>query len=62
MKKSKVAGAVPKCAKEWNTFVEEKVSTPAAGVSRGSSVAKKKSQIVTLSSVSTTDEERQKPE
>ena len=27
--------------KEWNTFVEEKVSTPAAGVSRGSSVAKK---------------------
>ena len=48
--------------KEWNTFVEEKVSTPAAGVSRGSSVAKKKSQIVTLSSVSTTDEERTKPE
>ena len=36
------------------------MSTPAAGVSRGSSVAKKKSQIVTLSSVSTTDEERTK--
>lgn len=54
-----MAGAVPN-VQEWNTFVEEKVSTPAAGVSRGSSVAKKKSQIVTLSSVSTTDEERTK--
>ena len=51
---SKWLGQCPMC-KEWNTFVEEKVSTPAAGVSRGSSVAKKKSQIVTLSSVSTTD-------
>ena len=56
---SKWLGQCPMC-KEWNTFVEEKVSTPAAGVSRGSSVAKKKSQIVTLSSVSTTDEERTK--
>ena len=46
--------------KEWNTFVEEKVSTPVSGVSRGSSVAKPKSQVVTLSSVSTTDEERTK--
>ena len=43
-----------------NTFVEEKVSTPVSGVSRGSSVAKPKSQVVTLSSVSTTDEERTK--
>ena len=56
---SKWLGQCPMC-KEWNTFVEEKVSTPAAGVSRVSSVAKKKSQIVTLSSVSTTDEERTK--
>ena len=56
---SKWLGQCPMC-KEWNTFVEEKVSTPVAGVSRGSSVAKKKSQIVTLSSVSTTDEERTK--
>ena len=56
---SKWPGQCPMC-KERNTFVEEKVSTPAAGVSRGSSVAKKKSQIVTLSSVSTTDEERTK--
>ena len=56
---SKWLGQCPMC-KEWNTFVEEKVSTPVAGVSRGSSVAKKKSQIVTLSSVSTTDEERKK--
>ena len=56
---SKWLGQCPMC-KEWNTFVEEKVSTPAAGVSRGSSVAKPKSQVVTLSSVSTTDEERTK--
>ena len=36
------------------------MSTPVSGVSRGSSVAKPKSQVVTLSSVSTTDEERTK--
>lgn len=56
---SKWLGQCPMC-KEWNTFVEEKVSTPVSGVSRGSSVAKPKSQVVTLSSVSTTDEERTK--
>lgn len=56
---SKWLGQCPMC-KEWNTFVEEKVSTPVSGASRGSSVAKPKSQVVTLSSVSTTDEERTK--
>ena len=56
---SKWLGQCPMC-KEWNTFVEEKVSTPVSGVFRGSSVAKPKSQVVTLSSVSTTDEERTK--
>ena len=56
---SKWLGQCPMC-KEWNTFVEEKVSTPVSGVSRGSSVAKPKSQVVTLSSVSTTVEERTK--
>ena len=56
---SKWLGQCPMC-KEWNTFVEETVSTPVSGVSRGSSVAKPKSQVVTLSSVSTTDEERTK--
>ena len=56
-----MAGTVPN-VQRVEYICGGKVSTPAAGVSRGSSVAKKKSQIVTLSSVSTTDEERTKPE
>ena len=41
---SKWLGQCPMC-KEWNTFVEEKVSTPVSGVSRGSSVAKQRARL-----------------
>lgn len=53
-----MAWAVPMC-KEWNTFVEEKVS-----VTRGNTAAvqqvrdAKDAKVVTLSSITTDDDER----
>ena len=50
---SKWLGQCPAC-KEWNTFVEEKVTSVKAGTVRD----KKEAQIVTLSSVETDEDER----
>ena len=50
---SKWLGQCPAC-REWNTFVEEKVTSVKAGTVRD----KKEAQIVTLSSVETDEDER----
>lgn len=50
---SKWLGQCPVC-KEWNTFVEEKVTPVKTGVSR----EQNKVQVVTLSSISTDEDER----
>ena len=50
---SKWLGQCPMC-KEWNTFVEEKVTTAKQGAIK----EKKETRIVTLTSISTDDDER----
>ena len=50
---SKWLGQCPAC-REWNTFVEEKVTSVKAGTVRD----KKEAQIVALSSVETDEDER----
>ena len=54
---SKWLGQCPAC-KEWNTFVEEKVTSVKAGTVRD----KKEAQIVALSSVETDEDERMEEE